>query len=121
MSELIQEILIAFVIGGAICLLGQLFLDVLKLTPAHTMSAFVVIGSILGIFGFYRPLVDRAGMGAALPIVSFGNLLVEGAVAGAAEKGFWGIWTGILQPVSLGIAAAVFFAFIGALLFKPKS
>ncbi len=115
------DILKAFIVGGAFCLIGQLLFDIAKLTPAHTMSIMVTAGSILGGFGIYAKLADWAGAGATLPIISFGNMLVLGALEGAKSDGFWGIWTGILGGVSAGIAASVFFAFVIALIFKPKT
>lgn len=111
----------AFVIGGAICVIGQLLLDIGKLTPAHVMCVLVSIGSILGALGLYPLLVDFAGFGAALPIVSFGNSLVQGAMALANEKGFWGIWQGLFHDISAGISAAIIFGFLTALIFKPQS
>ena len=110
----------AFVIGGLICVIGQLMFDVAKLTPGHTMSILVVAGSILGGFGLYEPLIDFAGAGATIPITSFGNSLVNGALQEAEQHGLVGVLTGMFEITSSGISAAVVFAFIGALLFKPK-
>ena len=70
----------AFVVGGLICVVGQLLFDVAKLTPAHTLSLMVVIGAVLDGFGLYEPFVDFAGAGATVPILSFGNSLVHGAL-----------------------------------------
>jgi stage V sporulation protein AE len=120
-EELLGQLLKAFLVGGGICLIGQLLFDVLNLTPAHTMSILVISGSILSGLGIYPLLVDFAGFGAMLPISSFGNVLAEGARAGAAEGGFWGIFSGLLKQVSAGISAAVVFGFLAALFFKPKS
>ena len=116
-----KEVFWAFVIGGGFCLIGQLLFDVGKLTPAHTMSIFVVAGSILGVFGWYQPLAKLGGMGGTLPIISFGNTLVKGAMAGAAQDGFWGIWLGMMQYVSAGISITVFMAIVVALLFRPQA
>jgi len=110
----------AFVVGGLICVLGQLFMDVGKLTPAHTMSALVVLGAVLDGFGLYEPLIDFAGAGATVPITSFGNALVHGALAEAERTGIIGILTGIFEVTSAGISAAIIFSFMAALLFKPK-
>lgn len=120
MQEFLTEIIRAFIIGGIICVLGQLMFDLAKLTPAHTMSVLVCLGSLLGIFGLYSKLADYAGFGATLPISSFGNTLVEGAVKLAQKDGFWGIFSGILQNVSAGITAAVVFGFMAAVIFKPR-
>lgn len=110
----------AFIVGGTICVIGQLLLDVAKLTPAHTMSLLVVVGAILGGMGLYQPLVDFAGAGATIPITSFGNALVNGALAEAKQTGWVGILTGIFEITSAGISSALVFSFLAALLFKPK-
>ncbi|MEW9672289.1 stage V sporulation protein AE [Ammoniphilus sp. 3BR4] len=110
----------AFVVGGIICVIGQLLMDVGKLTPAHTMSALVVSGAILDGLGLYEPLIDFAGAGASVPITSFGNALVHGAMAEAEQHGIVGIITGIFEVTSAGISAAIIFGFLGALIFKPK-
>lgn len=110
----------AFIVGGIICVIGQIMMDVFKLTPAHTMSTLVVIGAILGGFGLYDPLVKFAGAGASVPICSFGNSLVKGALMEAEESGIIGVLTGIFEVTSAGISAAIIFAFIASLIFKPK-
>ncbi|EKN68814.1 stage V sporulation protein AE [Neobacillus bataviensis LMG 21833] len=110
----------AFVIGGLICVIGQLLFDVAKLTPGHTLSLLVVIGAVLDGFGLYEPLVDFAGAGASIPITSFGNALVHGAMQDAQAHGIIGVLTGMFQVTSSGISAAIIFGFIGALIFKPK-
>ena len=110
----------AFVVGGIICVIGQLLMDVGKLTPAHTMSTLVVSGAILDGLGLYEPLIDFAGAGASVPITSFGNALVHGAMAEAEQNGIVGIITGIFEVTSAGISAAIIFGFLGALVFKPK-
>lgn len=110
----------AFVVGGVICVIGQLLFDVMKLTPAHTMSTLVVSGAILDGFGLYEPLIDFAGAGATVPITSFGNALVHGAMAEAEKHGLVGIITGIFEVTSAGISAAIIFGFMAALIFKPK-
>ncbi len=110
----------AFVIGGLICVIGQLLFDVAKLTPGHTLSLLVVIGAVMDGFGLYEPLVDFAGAGATIPITSFGNSLVHGALQDAKAHGIIGVLTGMFQVTSSGISAAIVFGFIGALIFKPK-
>jgi len=110
----------AFVVGGLICVIGQLLLDVGKFTPAHVMSILVVSGAILDGLGLYEPLIDFAGAGATVPITSFGNALVHGALAEAQQVGIIGILTGIFEVTSAGISAAIIFGFLAALLFKPK-
>jgi stage V sporulation protein AE len=110
----------AFVIGGLICVFGQLLFDVAKLTPGHTMSLLVVIGAVLDGLGLYEPLIDFAGAGATVPITSFGNALVHGALQEAEQHGLVGVLTGMFEITSSGISSAVIFGFIGALIFKPK-
>ncbi|MFD3447649.1 stage V sporulation protein AE [Microbacteriaceae bacterium 4G12] len=110
----------AFVVGGLICVIGQIMFDVFKLTPAHTMVILVVTGAILDGFNLYEPLIDFAGAGATVPITSFGNALVHGAMAEGEKYGIVGIVTGMFKVTSAGISAAIIFGFIGALLFKPK-
>lgn len=115
-----EKLIFAFIIGGLICVIGQLILDILKITPAHTTCTLVVIGAILGGLGLYDPLVKLAGAGAFVPISSFGNTLVTAALLDAEEAGFIGIFTGVLKSVSSGISAAIICGFIAALIFKPK-
>ncbi|MBS3978058.1 MAG: stage V sporulation protein AE [Syntrophomonadaceae bacterium] len=110
----------AFVVGGLICVIGQLLLDVGRFTPAHTMSILVVSGAVLDGLGLYDPLIDFAGAGATVPITSFGNALVHGAMAEAQRTGLVGIITGIFEVTSAGISAAIIFGFIAALFFKSK-
>lgn len=100
--------------------MGQILMDVFKLTPAHTMCTLVVTGAILGGLGLYEPLVKFAGAGASVPISSFGNSLVKGALQEAEKNGIIGVLTGIFEVTSAGISSAIIFGFIGALLFKPK-
>lgn len=110
----------AFIVGGAICVIGQLMFDKLKLTPAHTMSTLVVVGAILGGLGLYEPLIEFAGAGATVPITSFGNSLVKGALSEGERSGLVGVITGIFEVTSAGISAAIIFSFLAALIFKPK-
>jgi stage V sporulation protein AE len=114
------EYVTAFIVGGIICIIGQVLLDFLKLTPAHVMSVFVVSGAILDGFGLYDKLIEFAGAGATVPITSFGHSLLHGAMEKADEHGFIGIGMGIFELTSAGISAAILFAFIVALIFKPK-
>lgn len=117
---MLTSYLFAFLVGGAICVVGQLMMDVGKLTPAHTLSSLVVVGAILDGVGLYEYLIDFAGAGAIVPITSFGNSLVHGALAEAEAHGWIGVLTGMFEVTSAGISAAIVFGFIGALLFKPK-
>jgi stage V sporulation protein AE len=116
----VGKFILAFLVGGGICVIGQLLMDLGKLTPAHTMCTLVVTGAILGGLGLYEPLIKFAGAGATVPISSFGNSLVKGALAEAERNGLIGVLTGIFEVTSAGISAAIIFGFLGALLFKPK-
>ena len=115
-----EKFIWAFIIGGGICVIGQILMDVFKLTPAHTMCTLVVTGSILGGLGLYEPLIKFAGAGASVPISSFGNALVKGALAEAERNGIVGVLTGIFEVTSAGVSSAIIFGFFAALVFKPK-
>ena len=110
----------AFVVGGGICVIGQLMMDVFRLTPAHTVSTLVVVGAILGGLGLYEPLIKLAGAGASVPISSFGNALVKGALSEAERSGLIGVLTGIFEVTSAGVSSAIIFGFLAAVVFKPK-
>lgn len=116
-----MEYIKAFIVGGLICVAGQILLDTTKLTPAHILVSFLTLGVILGGIGVYKPLVEFAGAGATVPIVGFGNTLAEGAIEGAKSKGVIGAFTGGITAASGGIAAAIFFSYIMALIFNPKT
>lgn len=115
-----EKFIWAFIIGGLICVIGQLLMDALKLTPAHTMCTLVVAGSILGGFGLYDKLIKFAGAGATVPISSFGNQLLKGAMLEYEQFGIIGVLTGIFEVTSAGISAAIIFGFLAALVFKPR-
>ena len=115
-----MDYLKAFLVGGALCIIGQLLIDKTKLTPARILVAYVVIGVLLGAVGVYQKLVDFAGAGARVPLTGFGNLLAKGVKEGVQEKGFLGIFTGGLSATAGGIGAAVLFGWLAGLIFKPK-
>ncbi|WP_096434790.1 stage V sporulation protein AE [Alteribacter populi] len=115
-----MEYLQAFVVGGLFCLIGQLFMDFGKWSPAHIMGGFVVAGALLDGFHLYDRLIDFAGMGALIPISSFGHFLVHGAMTEAHRYGFLGIGMGIFEVTSAGVSTAILFGFLFALIFKPK-
>lgn len=94
--------------------------DVFKLSPAHTLSILVIAGAVLDGIGWYEPLIDFAGAGATVPITSFGNSLVHGAMQEAEKHGLIGVVTGMFEVTSAGISAAIIFGVIGAIIFKPK-
>lgn len=115
-----MEYLKAFIIGGILCAIGQVFIDKTKLTPARILVGFVVGGVILSALGFYEPLVEFAGAGATVPLSGFGHSLAKGVRSAVADKGFLGIFTGGLSATAGGISAAIVFGFLIALFFKPK-
>ncbi len=111
----------AFVIGGLICVIAQILIDKLKLTPARILVLYVVAGAALSVLGIYKPLVDFAGCGATIPISGFGHTLAEGAKQGVAKYGFSGILTGGLTNTAGGITVAIVAGLLFSLIFKPKS
>lgn len=111
----------AFAVGGGICVIGQIILDRTKLTPAHILVTFLTAGVILGGLGLYEPLVKFAGAGAKVPIVGFGYTLSKGAMEGAKAKGFLGAFSGGLESAAAGVAAAILFGYIMAIVFNPKT
>lgn len=115
-----EKFIWAFIVGGIICVIGQLMMDIFKLTPAHTTSTLVVVGAVLGGLGLYEPLIKFAGAGASVPISSFGNSLIKGALMEAESHGIVGVLTGIFEVTSAGVSAAIIFGFLAALMFKPK-
>ncbi|MBD7942938.1 MULTISPECIES: stage V sporulation protein AE [Psychrobacillus] len=117
---MISSLITAFIVGGLICVIGQILMDVCKLTPAHTLSGMVVAGAILDGFGLYEPLIDFAGAGATIPITSFGNSLTHGALAEAEKHGLVGVITGMFEVTSSGISAAILFGIIGAFIFQKR-
>jgi len=111
----------AFLVGGMICLIAQIILDNTKLSTGHVLSGLTVAGGVLGGLGLYDPLIKFAGAGATVPITSFGNALVKGALQEANARGLLGVLTGMFELTSAGITAAIVFAFFTALVFDPKS
>lgn len=110
----------AFVVGGLICIIGQILIDKTKLTSARILVIFVTAGVILGGLGIYEKLVEFAGAGATVPLTGFGNLLAKGAIQKVQQDGFIGAFTGGTAAAAGGIAAAVFFGYIASLVAKPK-
>ena len=113
--------LLAALVCGAICLIGQVLYDNTKLTPGHITSLFVVIGALLDAFGIYDKILEISKVGGSLPITSFGHSLMHSAMNGVSEKGLIGIAGGLFNMTSIGITSAILFAFIVAITFKPKS
>lgn len=121
MPEVILMIYLkAFIIGGLICGIGQLLMDLTKLTPARILVAFVVFGVILGGIGLYEPLADFAGAGATVPLTGFGYNLAKGTKEAIQNDGVLGILTGPLSAGSAGITAAIISGLIASFLAKPK-
>lgn len=110
----------AFMVGGAICIIGQILIDKTKLTSARILVLFVTVGAILGGLGVYQKLVDFAGAGATVPLTGFGNLLAKGAIQKVEEQGILGALIGGTSAAAGGITAAIFFGYIASLISKPK-
>jgi len=112
----------AFVVGGGICVIGQLLMDLTshKITPAHILVGFVTGGVVLSALGVYQPLVDFAGAGATVPLPGFGHLLAQGAIKGAQTNGLLGTFSGGIEASAVGISAAVIFGYLVAVVFTPK-
>lgn len=117
----ITDYLLVFVIGGAICVIGQLLMSLTRLTPARILVIFVTAGAILTAFGLYQPIVDIGRAGATVPLTGFGYSLAKGAMEGAESEGLIGAITGGVKATAAGITAAVFFGYLFALIFTPKT
>lgn len=111
----------AFCVGGLICVVGQLLLQLTKLTSARILVLFVVSGVFLGALGVYKPLMDFAGAGASVPLTGFGYNLAMGAIEGVQKYGLWGAFTGGIIKNAAGISAAILFGLLNALIFKPHA
>lgn len=109
-----------FLVGGLICVCGQILIDKTKLTPAKILVLFVTLGTVLGGLGIYQHLVDFAGAGATVPLTGFGYNLAKGAIEGVQQNGLIGAFTGGVKNAAGGIAAAVFFGYLASLISKPK-
>ena len=115
------EYLWAFLIGGLLCAIGQVLIDLTKLTPARILTSYVVAGVVLGALGLYQPIVDLAGGGATVPLTGFGNLLAKGVREAVDENGIIGAFMGGFTSAAVGISAAIFFGLLAALIFKSGS
>ncbi|MEG0794315.1 MAG: SpoVA/SpoVAEb family sporulation membrane protein [Bacilli bacterium] len=116
-----MHFILAFLFAGMVCLIAQIILDNTKLTPGHITSIFTVIGALLSFMGIYEKLIEKFGAGATILISNFGHLLYSSGIKGYIDEGFLGIFTGLLCKSSLAITGAVVFAFIFAIIFKPKN
>lgn len=115
-----MEYVNAFVIGGLICVIGQILIDKTKLTPARILVGFVVAGVVLGGIGLYEPIVDFAGAGATVPLTGFGNTLAKGVREAVDAKGLLGAFIGGLKAAAGGITAAIVAGLIASIFFKAK-
>lgn len=111
----------AFITGGLICVIGQILIDLTKLTPARILVGFVVSGVVLSALGLWQPVVDLAGAGATVPIIGFGHTLAQGMKEAVAKDGIVGIFTGGFTACAGGVAASLVFGFIAAVFAKPNS
>ena len=114
------QLLRCFVVGGIICIIGQILIDKTKLTPARILVLFVTVGAILGGLGIYQHLINFAGAGATVPITGFGANLAKGAIEEVQKIGLLGAFTGGVKASAGGIAAAIFFGYIASLIATPK-
>ncbi|KJR48588.1 Stage V sporulation protein AE (SpoVAE) [Desulfosporosinus sp. I2] len=112
----------AFIVGGVICVIGQLLMDLTKpaFTPAHVLVTFVTGGAILGALGLYEPLIKIGGAGASIPLSGFGYSLSKGAMEAVGKRGIIGAFSGGVEATAVGIASAVFFGYLMSVAFKPK-
>lgn len=115
-----MDYLKAFLLGGALCAAGQILIDRTRLTPARILVSYVVAGVVLGALGIYEPLVQWGGAGATVPLTGFGYTLAKGVREAVRQEGLMGALTGGLKASAGGIAAAIFFGLLAALIFKPK-
>lgn len=113
----------AFLIGGLLCVIGQLAMDLTKpgITPGHVLVGFITGGAILSALGLYQPLVDFGGAGATIPLSGFGHSLAQGAIDGVREKGLLGAFSGGVAATAAGITAAIVFGYLAAVIFNPKN
>jgi stage V sporulation protein AE len=116
-----MDYLRAFIVGGAICLIGQILMDKTKITPARILVVFVTAGVILGGLGIYEPIVKYGKAGATVPLPGFGYSLAKGAIKGVQKYGLIGAFIGGITATSAGIAAAIFFGYLMAVVFTPKT
>lgn len=119
MGGVSMDYLNAFLCGGILCAIGQILIDKTQLTPARILTGYVVTGVILSALGVYQPIADWGGAGATVPLTGFGHALAKGVSKAVAEKDWLGVFTGGLTATAGGIAAAVVFGVLMALLFKP--
>ena len=117
-----MSLLMAFLVGGSLCLVGQLVMDLTKpgITPGHILVGYITLGALLSALGLYQPLIDLGGAGATIPLSGFGHSLAQGAIAGVQEKGLLGAFSGGVEATAGGITAAIVFGYLAAVFFNPK-
>jgi len=117
-----SSILMAFLVGGALCVIGQIIMDLTnpKVTPGHILVGYISTGALLSGLGLYQPLVDLAGAGATIPLSGFGHLLTQGTLRAVEQKGLLGAISGGVEAAAAGITAAIVFGFVAAVIFNPK-
>ncbi len=118
--DMVSDVLKAFAVGGGICVIGQLLIDLTKMTPGKVLVLFVVLGVVLGAVGVYEPLVDFAGAGATTPLTGFGYALYKGTRQAVIEKGILGAVSGPFSSASVGIMAAVLCGLVVSIFARPK-
>lgn len=116
-----MEFLRAFIVGGLICVVGQILMDTTKMTPARILVTFLLIGVVLGAFGIYDKIIDFGGAGATVPLPGFGNSLAKAAIKEVKSSGLLGAFTGGISGTAAGITASIFFGYLMAVLFNPKT
>ncbi|MGI5879286.1 MAG: stage V sporulation protein AE [Syntrophomonadaceae bacterium] len=117
-----NSLFMAFLVGGAFCLIGQLIIDLTKpaITPGHILVGYITVGAILSGLGLYQPIVDFAGAGATVPLSGFGHLLTQGTITAVEQKGLLGALSGGVEAAAAGITAAIVFGYLAAVLFNPR-
>ena len=118
--DIVSDLVKAFAVGGGICVVGQILIDLTKMTPGKVLVLFVVLGVVLGALGVYEPLVDFAGAGATTPLTGFGYALAKGTRQAVMEKGILGAISGPFSSAGVGIMAAVLFGLAVSIFAKPK-
>ena len=120
MRQIFMQYLSAFIVGGIICAIGQVLIDKTKLTAARILVIFVTAGVVLAALGVYQKLVDIGGAGATVPLTGFGYSLAKGVFMDVDKYGLLGALTGGIRATAAGVAAAIFFSYLAAVIFKPK-
>jgi len=112
--------LYCFLLGGLLCAIAQLLIDFTKMTPARILVLYVSVGTVLTFLGLYNPLVEKFGAGATIPLTGFGSLLANGVIKAIGQKGLIGVLSGGLTAAAIGLAAAIVFGYLFAMVFSPK-